>query len=357
MTRTNTRAGAGHPRAPQHPGYDPEDVRRELLYLRKGVGYTDARFQACPALIQILGGAHEPVELLRERVESAIHSLHDADADLLWRVFGFDADGRTLAARRDAVGRALGLSREAIADRDAQAVERLLHQLVTGWYPTSPIGIRIPESHNGIVQHHVHVATVVNNRKHELTHHRYRFMATFDGAEYLAVAGDHEALVSVTTGDFTVRLRPAARGTLYQFWHAEPLRRGKVYDLGFIVRNPDVANDPYWLTEESLAFHEPTRLATFEVQFKGDVPASIWHFRGLTASERPGKPTDQNRLTPGGVSRDESTPTRSETKRSRSGRAAIPTFRPNQAATQLSDLYGGLYAGVAWSWPATPPSR
>jgi hypothetical protein len=306
---------------------DPEAVRRELLYLRKGPGYSDERLGACTALVQVLGGASEPVEVLRERLESAIHSLHDPDEELLWGVYGFEGGvgTGTLTARRDAIARRLGISREAVADRDTRAVERLLHQLITGWYPKSPIGIRIPESHNGIVQHHVHVATVVNNRKHELTHHRYRFMATFDGADYLTVAADHEGLVSVTQGDFTIRALTVERGTLYQFWHAEPLRRGKVYDLGFLVRNPDMANDHYWLTEQSIAFHEPTRHATFEVRFKGEEPDTTWGFADLTAADRPSLPT--------------------------AGKL-IPLLRGQRAHFSATDLHGGLYAGMAWRWGA-----
>lgn len=303
---------------------DPEAVRRELLYLRKGAGYTDERLKTCPALVHVLGGASEPVEVLRERLESAIHSLHDPDEELPWEVYGFDGRRHTstLTTRRNSVARRLGISREAVADRDTRAVERLLHQLITGWYPKSPIGIRIPESHNGIVQHHVHVATVVNNRKHELTHHHYRFMATFDGAEYLTVAADHDGLVSVTHGDFTLRALPVERGTLYQFWHAEPLRRGKVYELGFIVRNPDMKNDPYWLTEQSLAFHEPTRHATFELRFKGEVPERVWGFSGMTAAERPGPPPVGQQAGLNSVTND----------------------------FGVCDLSGGLYAGLAWTW-------
>lgn len=302
----------------------PEAVRRELLYLRKGAGYSDERLRACPALVQLLGGVREPADVLRERLESAIHSLHDPDEELLWQIYGFEGElgVRTLSARRDAIARRLGISREAVADRDTRAVERLLHQLITGWYPKSPIGIRIPESHNGIVQHHVHVATVVNNRKHELTHHRYRFMATFDGAEYLTVAADHDGLVSVTHGDFTIRPLPVERGTLYQFWHAEPLRRGQAYDLGFIVRNPDMANDPYWITEQSLAFHEPTRHATFEARFKGEVPELVWGFSGSTAAEGAEK----------------------------AHRVPLLLGVSQRATAEFRQLYGGLCAGLGWSW-------
>lgn len=311
------------PVTPHAPGYDPEDVRRDLLYLRKGVGFTDKRLSGCSALVTVLGGVSEPVEVLRERLESAIDSLHDADGELLRIVFGMDADvqgATTLAARRDHAGTRLGLGREAVADRDARAIERLLHQLVTGWYPKSPVAIRIPESHNGIVNHVLHVATVVNNMKHELTHHHYRFMVTFDGAEFVAMAATHGGAVGVTRGDWALRTLATPGGVVHQFWHETPLRRGVTYELGFIVRNPDMVSDPYWLTEESLAFHEPTRHTVFEVKFKGTVPEQVWAFSGLTAAERPGSPSAGTRLA-----------------------AASGLVR-----AQFRDLYGGLYAGVAW---------
>ena len=79
----------------------------------------------------------------------------------------------------------------------------------------------------------------------------------------------------------------------------------------------------YWLTEQSLAFHEPTRHATFEVRFKGPVPEQVWSFNGLTATERPGAPTQANQLTV------------------TSGGMAQATMR---------DLHGGLFAGMAWGW-------
>lgn len=305
---------------------DPERVLVDLLYLRKGVGYSDKRLLARQALVRMLGGPAEPIEVLRERLMSAIHSLDDADEAILLAVFGLDGVAQsspTLTSRRDRVAKELGLRREAVADRDARALERLLHQLCTGWYPKSPVGIRIPESHNGVVQQLVRIQTVVNNRKHELTRHHYRFMCTFDGAEYLTIATAEPGLVQVTLGDYALRVVPVERGVLLQFWHGSPFVRGRVYDLGFVVRNPDPVGDPRWLTEESLAFHEPTRRAVFEVKFKGAVPARVWSFAGLTGTERPGPPSRLLQWRPG---------------------------PKHIVQSEYRDLFGGLYGGVAWEY-------
>lgn len=208
-----------------------------------------------------------------------------------------------------------------MADRDGAAIERLLQQLVTGWYPKSPTGIRIPESHNGFAQHGVRIVTYVRDGRHLESHHHYRLFALFDGVEYLAITTSYEN-PPVPVGDaFTVRTHRISRGWQHQFWHLEPMRRGKTYDLVFRVINP-TPNEPEWLTEESVAFHEPTRFAEFEVVFIGARPQAIWTFQGLTAQERPG------------------TPAIGLTSLSEGGHAKV----------QFVDAYGGLYCGMAWEW-------
>lgn len=273
----------------------------------------------------MLGGEEEPVEALRERLESAVHSLHDPDQSVLLAVFAMNDSTRglpTLGERRQTYGKLFGIGREAVADRDAAAIERLLHQLLTGWYPKSPVPMRIPESHNGVVDHEVHLSTLVRDRRHVLTRHRYRLMVTFDGARYTALAMTYPSLPEITLGEWTVQTVEAANGVVHQFWHDTPMGRGQTYDLGFVVRNPN-PDEPQWLTEESLAFHEPTRSARFEVLFEGAAPERVWAFSGLTGAERPGGSAQQTDV----------------------------TRRGDRAGAEFRDLHGGLWAGVAWKWP------
>ncbi|MGK2875489.1 MAG: hypothetical protein ACSLEW_07590 [Nocardioides sp.] len=309
--------------------YAPRDVLGDLIYLRKGVGLTPERFASRVALIGVLGGPSEPPEVLIERFGSAIGSLHDPDAELLTEIFGLSPDTRSLGslgARRDYSGHRLGIRREAVADRDATALENLQRQLITGWYPKSPIGIRIPESHNGFVQHSVTVTTFVRDRKHLESRHQYRLFALFDGVEYLGWATAEPTSPVVVGNDFTVKTVQIASGWLHQFWHKTPMQRGQTYDLTFRIVNPDPAGDPYWLHEESLAFHEPTWLANFEIVFLGELPSVAWKFEGLTALQRPGTPTEASTL-------------------QLDRRGAAPS-----AKAQYRDIYGGLYCGVAWEW-------
>lgn len=110
-------------------------------------------------------------------------------------------------------------------------------------------------------------------------------------------------------------------GWEHQFWHYEPMPRGKTY-LVFRVVNPN-PDEPEWLTEESMAFHEPTRFAEFEVIFLGRHPQTVWSFHGLTARERPGRQSDGQ---------------------------PVSITEDRRATVQFVDVYGGLYCGVAWEW-------
>ena len=101
------------------------------------------------------------------------------------------------------------------------------------------------------------------------------------------------------------------------------MRRGQTYDLKF-RRLPDLEyGAPGALTEESRAFHEPTRFVAFWAAFLGDVPRRIWSYRGLSYFERPGDPTLGQLL----EVRD------------------VPAVK-----AEFHDLYGGLYSGIAWEW-------
>lgn len=300
------------------------DVRRELLYLRKGVGYAPKRIAQCRALRGLLGGLDQPEAVLRERLTSAIWSLRDEDAALLLTVYALDADAAarppSLQQRRDAYGQAHGIGREAVADRDAKAIDKLLVQLLTGWYPKSPLPLRVPESHNSVVMIGVLTRTVVEERRHAETRRWYQFLATFDGVEYVAVASPTND-PPLTGNDIRVETLAEPNGFVHRFWFPEPLRRGRTYYLH--TYTPGDKMDERFLCEESMAFHEPTRIAAFEIAFRGVTPRIVWSFSGLTEPERPGEPGRLN------------------------------THRAdNNGMVEVvkHDQHGGLYAGLAWEW-------
>ncbi|MDR1238434.1 MAG: hypothetical protein LBK28_09350 [Propionibacteriaceae bacterium] len=306
---------------------DARDLLGDLVYLRKGHGFTPSRVGQAGTLLLVLGGDHEPFATIRQRFTSAIDSLHDRD--VLRAAFGLTPETARLATlnqRRTYYGQTIGRKADTVADREETALVNLRNQLLTGWYPASPLGPRPPELHGGIVQESVHVLTVVNDQRWQETREHYRFLAAFDQADYLTIASDFAPIaVPWPEGNspFTVRTKTIPGGYRHDFIHHPPMERGQVYDLAFKLLPDPAADDPGHVTEASHAFHERTLSATFEVVFIGVKPQFAWWFKGLSMLERPGRPTEANRLDLG------------------EGSSVKVGFR---------DLYGGLFAGVGWGW-------
>lgn len=303
----------------------PAQLDKDLRRLLKREGFRSHRLTSARTLQRILGGNNEPYEVTLERFVSAINSLTDEDAEVLLDGFALSPETEHLVSlpeRYEAIGQKLGLKIDATRTRVAAAVDRLQAQLTTGWYPKSPLPFRVPESHNGIVNEFVLVQTVVRNRKWHETRERFRFIAAFDEADYLAISSSQPGLIE-TLGDFVCERRSVDDHFEDRFFSTEPMRRGCTYDLMFRRLPPPDADDPEVLIGEWRAMHEPTRDAGFEVFFQGDAPKVIWCFSGLTHLQAPGRPASSNRLR---------------------------LSARNSVRARFHDLYGGLFCGIAWEW-------
>lgn len=260
----------------------------------------------------------------RERFVSAIHSLRGPEPELLLAVYGLipeTANMASLDARRKFFGGQVGRTVATVADWETPAIDHLRSQLITGWYPKSPLSVRVPTSHNGVVQEAVSIRTVVKDRRWQETREFYRLFAAFDEADYFTISSSFPGRPE-PEGDFTVRTRRIGESFSHQFWHKEPMRRGRFYDLRFrLVPDPEFG-DAGVLTEESRAFHEPTRYASFEAVFIGQKPVRIWWYERLTYFERPAAPQ----------------------------RSRLLELHDGTVLAQFYDLYGGLHHGIAWAW-------
>ncbi|WP_201732187.1 hypothetical protein [Acidithrix sp. C25] len=304
---------------------ESEPLRRDLLLMLKREGFTPPRVAKALALRQALGGEDEPFNVLRERLISAIESLHDPEPEMLLDAFALsptssNIDG--LPERYIHYGQKANLKIDAVRKKVASAIENLRNQLTTGWYPKSPLPFHVPESHNGIVNEFVQVQTIVKGQKWQETREHYRFVAAFDKADYLGISSAQEGQIE-TVGDFSSERRRVDDHFEDRFYFKEPMRRGQAYDLKFRrLPEPDF-DDPNVLVGEWRGFHEPTRLAIFEVAFLGRCPDRVWQFSGLTHLQAPGEPTKHQILS---LSQNGSTRAR------------------------FHDLYGGLFSGIAWEW-------
>ena len=191
-----------------------------------------------------------------------------------------------LKDRRRHYGDRHGIKVEAVADREETAMDNLRKQLVTGWHHKSPTGFAVPQSHN-VVQQAARILTIVRNRAWQENREWHQLIAAFDKADFISISSSYPGR-PIPEGDFTVKTERIGASFTHQFRYKEQMRRGETYDLKFrIVADPDLGT-PGALTEQSQAFHEPTRFASIGAVFIGDRPDTIWSYRGLTYFERPG---------------------------------------------------------------------
>jgi hypothetical protein len=305
-----------------------EALLDELIYLRKGAGFTPARLAKTTHVLHLLGGESEPFANLRERMCSAIGSLHERDAQVLLDVCGLSPEVAGIALlqdRRAVVAEKMGVQPATIADWEGPALEHLRTQLTTGWYPLSPVALRVPMAHNGLIQEFVSVQAKFVNRSWLETREHYRFVVAFDELDYIAISRSTPG-PAVPGEGFTVESTQVRDSYSHRFFSPVPMRRGQAHDLRFTMlpdpdRDPESADE--LVVEESRAFHEPTRFASFTVDFDLELPRTIWAFTGSTYFERPGEPEPNQRLTA-----------------DKNGTVKA-TFR---------ELYGGLFSGIAWEW-------
>lgn len=342
MELNRTPAGRRTPRPPAPNDtaaldHFAEAVLHQLIYLRKGAGVTSKRAERLDELVGLLRGADErerPVRewypVLKQRLRSAIESLSlldgqpSDDTQLLLDVFGLssEAAGETaLGPRRDLAGARLGIRRDAVADREAKALLRLRSQLLTGWYPLSPVPLPTPASHGGAVLIASRNRVVLQDLHLVENVHQFQVLATYDQAEYFEVVSTAIEPVTMLGAGWRLDMKELSGGRRLRFYSRSPMQRGHVYELAYRVAPANDGQEPELLVGNWQAFHEPTRVAIFEAEFQGARPTWVWWFSGVTHLEVPGEPYRQTLLAP-----DEA----------------------GCVGVRFTDLGRGLWAGVAW---------
>lgn len=307
------------------------DLFDELIYLRKARGFTVDRLERTELLRSQLGGSDETFESMRLRFVSAVQSLREPDEALLLNAFGLTPESAalaTLTARRAFYGKTMLTSGErgidTVAAQEDAALRNLQVQLLTGWYPMSPLGVRVPEIHNSLIMESVEIITVIRDRIWQENREHYRFLTLFDEARSITISSTNPLIAVPADEGWRMVTEQAPNGFDHEFYPPEPFRRGQVYDLRYtFVQNPEFG-EPEAITETSLAFHQRTLAASFEVIFIGAKPERIWKVDRLTQVQRPGEPTSANTL----------------------------SFKDGGSSVRARwrDLQDGLYCGVAWEW-------
>lgn len=303
------------------------DIHDAIVFLCKGKGFDDRRLATCAALVNVLGGPETHPDMLRERFVAAINAIGGTTSEVLGdslRLTERAWEYLTLRKRREFHGLQQDpvIGWEAVADRADKAISELVAVLVSGRYPKSPIPTKIAESHSGVAIYAMGIHTIVRDRRHEETRYRFQLVGLADGMDYFGIDTDNSNVPRVISDDFELKMEFYENGYQLQFWPGEQMMRGRTYDLRYFVRNPHRQEERV-VTAEHLAFHEPTRFASFTVSFVGDRPRMIWRVDRLTGIAAPGEPTRDT---------------------------VLQANEKGIAHTEFNDLYGGLHSGIAWDW-------
>ncbi len=301
-----------------------DDLILDLTNLRKNEGCTPARLRESGTVVDILGGKTLPYRTLKASLVSAICAVPDQrDTDLLLALFALE-DAYTytlLETRQELYGEKIGRSQSTVARREASAIRELALMLISRRYAMSPLPEGVPPLHGSAIHERVEVIVIVRDRLWAETRETFRTIPLINGVEFFEVSSDIPAVITETAGAVANTIT-TNNGVKHRFTFSKPLKRGRAATLGYTMR-PDGSKDGDYLREETRAFHLPTLAFQMEVLFIGEKPRLIWHYSQLPLFERPGVPK-----------RDQ----------------LIDIKGGSTTVVEWSDLYGGLYSGIAWEW-------
>ena len=304
------------------------DLIDDLIYLRKEAGFVYWRLEATTVFNEIVGGRERDFDTLRLRLQSAINTLDPPDAEVLRVAYGLLPDYAgitTLRARREKYGERIGKKYDTLVDRENAAIQELALALLNARYTTSPLPAGTPAMHNAALQERVEITLVVRDRLWLETRGFFRLIPLIDGVEYMEMSTGNPSIITGANADVVAKTITMPNGLMHRFYYKEPLKRGKPVELCFTM-NPDVEKDDtyeYAVLEESKAFHEPTFSFSVEVIFLGVKPEMVWSFKQLPFFSRPGIPRQEH---------------------------LISLEDTSVARANFTDLYGGLFSGIAWRW-------
>ena len=304
-----------------------EDLLADLIYLRKEAGFTPRRMREASTFLEVMNGQEHSYETVKARLISAIHALPDqryTEVLLAAMALAGEFEGiPLLKQRRELLEQQTGYKPDTIADWESAAIHELIIFLFSARYAQSPLPAGAPAMHSTAIHERVQVTTLVRDRLWMETREFYRTIPLIKGVEYFEISSDIPARITTASSDVIVKSETTGSGLKHRFYFNQPLERGKPVELSFIMQPDGVRDEELLIKEDTRAFHLPTIKSGMEILFLGEKPQFMWHYSQLPLFERPGTPVKERLLDLGGGS----------------------TVR-----VEWDDLYGGLYAGIAWVW-------
>jgi hypothetical protein len=303
---------------------EKDELTLELQYLRKGAGITLPKLGRCPELLRVCAATStDPLPAL-ERVVTTIDALRNRrSAQALGAAYALDGL-EPLPLLRD---RRLRFA----DDRSTDTVEN--------WENTGIDELRLlllaqqsaiqPKSDTGGLP----VGGYAMERLEAI--YRYTdgcFIESVQTREVIALVDDADGFIYATHidtrltvirgGEPVVLDRSPESWVRHKIMFPKPLSRGESHE--FVIREQLVVPETERPDEDKISqiFHIPTRAFWVTAEFTGEVPPLVWSFDKVAHFERPGKPTEANRLWP----------------------------ENNRVVKEFKTLYGGLLSGIAWRW-------
>ena len=306
---------------------EKEGLEQELKRLRTRDGFIPSRILEARSLLAVLGGEQQGFDSLFARFHAALDSLPDQEnVDLLRASYGLlpDFAGLTLRERRDRYREVSEISYDTQETREDAVITELVITLLTAFYAGAPVAAELPMPHGGILMEGLAVKTLIRDRRFMKHMQARKIISLVDGAKGFAYHSYEETEVEPMDG-MSVKTEYVNGGSLHTCYFPTPLKRGDTHRFAFremLCREQEdkpTENEDY----AGQCFVTPTLSYWQQVRFEGERPAMVWWYDKLSPIERPGVPDEKHTL---------------------------PVGEDCVVEREFTQLYGGLYSGIAWRW-------
>lgn len=308
--------------------YKTADLITDLLFLRKGVGFTASRAYEASAFMDIIGGKNQIFENIKIRFTAAIRSLPDKkNAEALMVAFGLLAGYEGIALlkdRREKYGKTVKRKYDTLADRETIAIEELAIRLLTAYYSGAPLPAELPLPHGGFLLNRLSVTTFIQDRDFLMHQQERKVVSLVKGAKGYEYHSNSKTKIIPIEG-MTVETKYVKNGSIHRILFPEPLKRGQMHKFSFDEFIDEQTKKETDSNEDfaGQSFETPTLNYEQKIIFKGEKPSVIWSYDKLSRIERPGEPNDTNQL---------------------------ELQDDGHVRKDFTQLYGGLHSGIAWRW-------
>lgn len=306
-----------------------EDLITDLIYLRKGDGFTITKARNASTFLEVMGGAGQTFEELTTRFISAIYSLEEErSVEALLVAYGLKPgyeEKDSIFERRKKYGQKIGRMYDTLVDREQTAIQELAIRMLMAKWVNAPLPANIPVIHGVFITEYLNAVSIIRDRTLIETRETQKFIALADGVEsYDYSTNEPSDIISIEGCEVESHL--INLGMKYVLRFPKPLQRGQTHKISFIELSPKQGKYGKKAIAMELArsFAIPTFIFNQEIEFIGQKPRVIWSYSMLSLLERPSRPEEQKPL------------------RFEDGESII--------RVSFTHLHGGMFSGVAWQW-------